>query len=175
MSLKKFYNILFFNIFRFHCFCQYWVAKPIFALLNPSRFDGVLSRPLHEGENWHDYLIDDVLNNPKGGISLFLTGRFMGVMEAALVFTLWNLLCASLRLDFYYWKLGAYFLMLASVITILISYQPEYLNDFREFRSWSSSERRKFVLITLLVVIGICSAFVSSLAFYLSFAISLKP
>lgn len=171
MTLKKFHNILYFNIFRFHCFCQYWVAKPILGILAPvARQGGVISRYRNRSENWEDDLIGDVLNNPKGGISLFLTDRFMGMIEAAFAFTFWNLASAIFQLDFLTWKYGAYFLMFVAVVSIFISPPYEYLDNFRKFRSWSMVENRKFVIITLLVVIGILLAFVGSTVFYFSVA-----
>ena len=172
MSLKKFYNILYFNIFRIHCFCQYWVAKPIFEFLKPIRRGGILSG-YHENENKVDYEINDVLNNPKGGISLFLTAQFMGMMQASLVFTFWNLACALLQLDFYYWKYGAIFVGVVGVVANF-AFPHEYLSDFKTFRSWSISENRKFAIIAFLVISGICLAFVSSFALYMSIAISNK-
>ena len=175
MTLKRFHNILYFNIFRFHCFCQYWIAKPILrilALVGPR--DGIVSRYRDKRENWDDDLIRDLLNNPKGGTSLFLTDRFMGGMEAASAVTFWNLVSALLQLDFYTWRYGVIILVVAYAVTILVSPTPEYLNDFREFRSWSVRESRKFAVITLLVVICIFLAFVSSLAWYISIAISNK-
>ena len=176
MTLKRFHNILYFNIFRFHCFFQYWVAKPILAIMAPvARHGGVISRYRDEHENWDDDLIRDLLNNPKGGTSLFLTDRFMGGMEAASAVTFWNLVSALLQMNFYTWKYGMWILAAAAVVTILVSPTPEYLNDFREFRSWSVRESRKFAVITLLVVICIFLAFVSSLAWYISIAISNKP
>ncbi len=176
MTLKKFHNILYFNIFRFHCFCQYWVAKPIVAFLAlVGRRDGIISKYRHERENWDDDLIRDLLNNPNGGISLFLTDRFMGMMEAAFVATFWNLVSALLQLDFYTWKYGMYSLMVIAVVMIFVSPSPEYLNDFRKFRSWSDAENRKFAIITLLVIAGIFLAFVGSLALYIPTAINNKP
>lgn len=173
MSMKKFHNILYFNIFRFHCFCQYWVAKPIYAFLKPIRRGGILSG-YHENENRVDYEINDVLNNPKGGISLFLTDRFMGMMYGAFVFTFWNLACALLQLDIHTWKYGVIFLVVAGGVAIFV-FHHDYLSDFQEFRSWSISEKRKFTVITLLVISGIFLAFVGSLAWYISIAISNKP
>jgi len=175
MSFKKFYNILYFNIFRFHCYCQYWVAKPILAFLAlVGRRDGIISRYRDESENWDDDLIRDVLNNPKGGISLFLTARFIGGMEAAVVFTFWNLVSALTQLDFYTWRYGVIFVVVVYVVTIFF-FHHEYLDDFQEFKSWSVGESRKFAIITLLVVSGICLAFVSSFVLYMSIAISNKP
>jgi len=140
-----------------------------------ARHGGVISRYRDEHENWDDDLIRDLLNNPKGGTSLFLTDRFMGGLEAALVFTFWNLVSALLQLDFYTWRYGVIILVVAYAVTILVSPTPEYLNDFRKFRSWSVRESRRSVVITILVVICITLAFVSSFAWYMSIAISNKP
>jgi hypothetical protein len=157
MSFKKFYNILYFNIFRFHCFCIY-----AFLALIGLR------------ENWDDYSIDDVFKNPKGGTSLFLAARFIGTLDAAFVFTFWNAVCAFLRLDIYTWKYGVIFLGVAAVVANFV-FHHEHLRDFKEFRSWSAGKNRKFAIITLLVISGIFLAFVGSCALYLAIAISNKP
>lgn len=166
MSLKKFYNIVYFNIFRFHCFCQNWVAKPV-------ERGGILSG-YYDNENRVDYEINDVLNDLKGEISLFLTDRFMGVMQVAFAMIFLNLVYALLQLDFYYWKYGLIFLGVVCVVASF-AFHHEYLSDFKEFSSWSVNENRKFAVITLLVIVFNCLAFVGSCALYLSIAISNKP
>jgi hypothetical protein len=150
------------------------VAKPILRILSLVGREGIISRYRDERENWDDDLIRDLLNNPKGGTSLFLAAGFIGTLDAAFVFIFWNLACALLQLDFYLWKYGAIFLGVVGVAASFV-FDHEYLKDFQEFRSWSAEENRKFAIITLMVVSSILLAFVSSIVWYISIAISNKP
>jgi hypothetical protein len=169
MSLKEFINVLYFNIFRFHCYLQSLTARPIYGFIKMIGLDRVMTRR-HGTVDWDEYLIDEVLNDQKGGISLFLTERFIGVMEGAILLTFWNLVCSFLRLDFYYWRYGVIFI---TVIGVVINFVIDpFSNDFRKFKSWSPGKARKFAIVTLLVITGIFIVCACSFAVYMSIAIS---
>jgi hypothetical protein len=160
MTLRKFHNILYFNIFRFHCFCTGWLTKPRYSFLELNGLNGVSDR---RREN------DSCDGDFQSWVSLGLTDRFMGTLEGSVILTLWNLIGALLRLDLHSWKYGIYFCLVVGVLSIF-AFNHEYVDDFKEFKSWSGNESRKFVIITLLTVIGILSALISSFALYASIA-----
>ncbi len=167
MTLKRIHNIIYFNVFRFHCFGQFSVAIPIFFLVKRVGLDSLMSLK-YERRDWDAYLVK-VLNDPKGGISLFLTDRFMGMLYASVALTAWNLFCGLLQLEFSSWKFGLVLIGVVGLIAIFVI-DHDYLSDFREFESWSVNEKRKFLVITLLTVGGILYALVASLFWYFSFA-----
>jgi len=169
MSLRKFHIILYFNIFRFHCFCTSWIAKRRYTFLKLSGLVGAKGRR-YKNDNGDD----DLTNDLQAGFSLFLTDRFMGMLYAFVGITLWNLVAALLQMNFYSWKYGLFFWMAVTLLSILLI-NHEYLKDFKKFRSWSVNESRNFAIITLLVVCGIFFALIGSFGWYLSIAIGNKP
>ncbi len=174
MNFRKLYNIIYFNIFRFHCFMFYKMAQPFYALLKLLGLDGIMSKH-HKHENWEDYLLNEVLNDPEKGVSLFLTERIMGILQASLIITLWNLASALFSLNFDYWKYGVYFFLIAGVLVggyFILNH--DHLSDFKEFRSWSVSESRKFATLTVLVIICKLLAFFGSTVLYLTIPIGGK-
>jgi hypothetical protein len=132
--------------------------------------DSAMSRR-HGREDWNDYLVDGVLNNPKGGISIFITDRFIGLLYACIIFIPWNLVASLLQLEFQSWKYGMYFLMIVGVFLIFV-FPHEYLSDFKEFKLWPENERRKFDMITVLIIIVIFAAWIGSFTLYMSTAIN---
>lgn len=125
----------------------------------------------HENEDGGDYLINDVASSTKGGISLYLADRFMGILYASVMLIVCNLVSALLQLDIHFWKYGIYFWFIVLVLSIF-AFNDKYLDDFKEFKSWSENESRKFAIITLGTVSGIFLALISSLAWYISIAIN---
>ncbi len=70
-------NLFYYNIFRFQCFTQYLIAYSIYSVMKVMGL-GRLMAERSEKENWDEYLIS-VLNEPKGGISLYIAGINVGL------------------------------------------------------------------------------------------------
>lgn len=172
MTLKTFYNLIYFNIFKFHCFFQYWVASIIFSSVKLTGLGG-LAASHHKRDDWDKYLIEEVLNSPEMGVSKFMTDRFMAVLECCLILILWNLISSLFQINFDYWKNGM--ILIGVLVAIAGFFYPEYLKDFKKFEAWAPIQKRKYEIVTFLTVTGIFTVFVLSFILNLSVAIGNKP
>lgn len=168
-NLRERINLFYYNIFKFECFTQYLIAYPIYAVIRITGL-GRLAAKRIEKENWDEYLIS-VLNDPKGGISLYIAGLQVGILSMLLLLTLLNVVCALLQIkDDVFWYYG---MIVAAILAVAISSyiapsdHKKYLNDFKRFELMSKAKKRKSALLTFLIVIGICSIFIGNFIFYL--------
>lgn len=160
MTIRKLHNIIYFNVYQFYCFCFFWLGKPRYSFLKLNGLDGAKDKPQQDDD-------DDSVNSVRGRLAISLTDRFMGALYFCIVLIPWNLVTSLLQLEPQTWKYGLYFLIAVGVVAIF-AFNHEYKSDFKKFRSWSKNERRKYAVITLLIISGIFTALIGSFVLHLS-------
>jgi len=168
-KLQKKTNLLYYNIFRFHRYTQYLVSSVMNDFFKMLGLGNVLERR-SKMKNWDEYIIQ-VLNDPKGGVSLYFAGGHVTILVCLSLLTSLNVFCGLFRLPFdTVWFYGMF---LAVILGVAISSyvapidRKNYLKDFRTFESWPKARKRTSGLITLLVILMIWSAFIGSSIYYL--------
>ena len=167
-DFRRTLNIVYYNIFRFECFTQDLVGLPISAA---AEFLGLTKLYTERtSKDWEEE-IQKVLNDPKGGVSLYISGILATTLVGLMLLTLLNFVCAGLKLHLDpYWMYGG---MAAVVLSVAISWhlfstdRKKYLDDFRSFALWPKARKRKSALITVAIVLTVWLAFIGSFAYYL--------
>lgn len=162
MNIRTYYNALLFNLFRFQCFFQYWITWPMFVVSSAIGFQKILIQR-HKTKDWRRY-INDNLNNPRHGISLHFARGNMALLEGAVLVTVINFIAVGLTFDIAVWN---YLLISSFLVSILVTFLflPDHEDDFRDFASWSTYERRKYAGLTILLVLIITGGLIVSFVF----------
>lgn len=167
-NFRQTLNIFYYNIFRFECFTQDLVGLPISAV---AEYIGLPRRYAERtGKDWEGE-VQKVLNDPRGGVSFYISGILVTTLVYLVLFTAINLLCWSLKLPIEpHWKYGVFAAIVPSVIITWFMFptdRKKYLKDFRSFALWSNTRKRNSALITFAIVLTTLLAFIVSFASYL--------
>ncbi len=162
-------NLLYYNIFRFECFTQYIISYPLTQIATLTGLGAMLAKKRRQ-QDWDAYILE-VLNDPKGGVSLHIAGIQITILTLLSLLSAWNVLCAALFLDFpTIWPYGGVVSLILAVVASFYAAPnagKKYLSDFRKFEAMPKATKRSFALLTFLTVVGIWLLFISTFIFYL--------
>ena len=173
-SLQRKINLFYYNIFRFERFTQYLVSYPINSGIKLTGLGNAMARRSGE-ENWDEHILN-LLNDPKGGISLNFAGMQVTAHLTVLFLSFLNFFCGLLRLPgdtFWFYGMFPVF-----ILALVLSYyaaptnRKKYLKDFKEFESMPKAWKRKSALLTFLIIIGVWLTFIASFVFFLRNSVS---
>lgn len=161
-------NLFYYNIFRFERYTQYLISAPMHGLLKFVGLGNLMARRSGK-EDWDKHILN-ILNDPKGGISLHIAGLQITAHLAVLLNTPWNIICGLLQIKIDPWFYG--FLVFGALAVVASNYVAPgetkiYLKDFRRFESMPKAWKRKSAALTFLIVLGIWSLFLLSFIYNL--------
>ena len=155
MDLERLLNIVHYSLYRWD-----YRFHLLFREINPARLIHELpfQKALYKRRGIDvDKEINEVFRRPDIGISVIRSG---GVFGALMFFACLSVVNAIWRLAQVNTMLPVYHFVVSMIAGFLIAHffvyrQDKYLKYFKKFERWPTSERRKWYLVSLLLIIAI--------------------
>jgi hypothetical protein len=152
--MTRFWNLIFYNLFRFERSTQSFFNYPVLLVL---RNEKVEERYRKRGVANPKGAVLKALNDPTTGPSSILSGGHMYVIFFLLIYGSINFISGFLRQEFY---LEIEHFMLMFFVALVCGYfmlfrNDKYLGYFKKFERMSVVEKQKSAWLSFLVVVGI--------------------